>query len=426
MGKNIIIALTLFITACISCSKGPADGSAEINPQVMELIQTVPSDALAVICSDECGDALTLIDSTNILNKLELGELADSPAAIFFSYEGKLRANLSINAGKRATDSTLWVSSLLLQAKKLKMQSRFFPATEDSDAFLVITSSETQMNAVSRHLSEGRSILEADKFQEALGESEGSKEIVILRNRGASRLIPSNIPAEMFSRKEICSFIEDFAEWTLLLPQRDGSFKIRSIQGESHSYFANMIESLPGKRLKVETFIPDSSSFLMSMAVPSESFREAYELHKDASVELNSYRRKLNELKSATKKDPLKWEKEMATEEISVLSWKGEQILLIRSSDKTAGSELKENPYRGFAAALYGSAFGIKDDSYYSSQGEWHIFGSSNAVKAFSEACASRETKQKPSGPDCHFILKYGQYTLVWDKKEFTLWNSNL
>lgn len=425
MGKNVLLCAFVALAALASCSPRPTDKGEEVHSQVLELMQTVPSDALAVICRDECEDALSLIDSNNVLHKLDLGELSDSPAVISFSYEGSLRANMAIDAGRKATDSTLAVSSLMLQARQLRLPSRFIPADEDGRPLLIIASSESQMNAIIRHISEGRSIMEADRFPDALKASEGAKDVVLLRNSGATRLAPREAFSGIFSRRDACRFLAAYSEWTVMLPQRDGSFRVKNVQDESFRHFANMLESLPGEKLQIESMAPDSCDFVLSLAVPEE-FREAYEMYMDASVRLNSYRKRIQDLKAASGKDPLKWEKELDIKEVSLVHWQGEELLFVRTDGKAKESRTGANAYRHFAGALYGSAFDIKDDSFFANSEDWYIFGGETAVGAFVEYNSSRETRPNLKRAEGHFLIKYGELDLLWDKKDFTLWNSNL
>ena len=426
MRKNVLIAIIMIIISLASCAKKTDDRAQSIDSKALKLIQLMPSDALGLIYSDECSEAMSKVDSTSPLRKLEFGSLASAKTAISFCYQGSIVPVLAIDAGRKANDSTEAISSLMLQAGKAKLHSHFVRDDKEGRGTLIIAGSESLMNAVKRHITEGSSILEAEGFREALDVCADADDFIIVKNSGISRFLPAQIFGGAFSKREISNFANTLALWTCVRPQKDGSAQIKTYNETTDIYFSQLIAGLPDNRSRATAIIPDTCSFAISSTIDRKMFRDAYERYLDANVMLSSYERNLKSLKENTKKDPLKWEQELGIDEVVLLHWQGYALQLVHSAVRQDNRECSDNKYPNFIPALYGTAFRIEDDSQHAVHDNWHIFGSKESVNAFIAYCATRDTKHKKTAVKRHFMVRHDEWTLEWNEKEISLWNSNL
>ncbi|MCR4823970.1 MAG: hypothetical protein K5849_01295 [Bacteroidales bacterium] len=428
MRKKAYFSLLAFL--CLLSACGGNGGKTETVLQerrIPELIAAVPSDALAVLCYDRCAEGLALYDSTSVLHQLDLSAFKNTPMALSLCYNGSLVPVLALDAGRtEAVDSASAVNGLLGQAAALRLKAEYIRPDLEAKrrGIVIITPSNAQLTAVRRHLTEYTSILDAPLFRQALAAA-ASDQFIIFRNSGAARLAPKGWMASFFTRRDLTGFLQTFADWTVLTPDADG-FTVTPVSGISDSYFNNLMEALPPADVKFGTVLPDTVRLAMALSVTQPEARAVFERYQDASTQLTRYRQRLDDLKKASGKDPLLWEKELDIREVALVHFNGGAVSMVRPARAVQDREPGENPWQGFIPALYGSAFALADDSATASFGGWHIYGSEAAVRAFVEAPRSEEPASKWPGKGCRFVFRNNDKTLAWDKKGIKLtWNSN-
>ncbi len=415
MCRHCFIALISALSLLCSCGGGGGQREREDLP---DLLSAVPSDALALFCSSSPEGALRALDSTDILRGVNLTAFRTSPAVLSMSYNGSLASVLAIGTGSSAEAPDFPAGR--------GVQVKFFPPDPASgrQGILALTASESQMVALTRHISEGRSIFDAPGFPEAASLTSGD-DFAILRNSGASHLIPKGFLGDAFPRRSLAAFLHRAADWTVLLPDGDDGIELRTSRGKEDTYFINILASLPTADSRLGEIMPDSTDFALALPLPRDAWRDAYERYIDASVNMTRYRKRLSSLKAESGKDPLAWEKELGVREIARIRWDGRSAVLLRPSKPVADRQVEDNPYRGFIPALYGEAFSLKDDAYRGAVLGWYVIGSREDV---SELLSVKE-KRKDSlwrGKSCHFVLYSSGRMLVWDGKAIRLWNSSL
>lgn len=411
MCKNILTFILLCTMTLLSCSGG--GGKGQSSKDIPALLMTVPSDALAVVSASRCEDALALYDSTSVLHRLSLGRLSRANAVLSICYSGSAVPVLAIRTPYgQAADSTSDAFRLMRQAASLKLYAE---ATEAGGGALVITPSEAQMQAVRRHLQGGTSILAAPDFVSALGLRRDADDFIILKNSGAQRLVPRDVLSKVFSYREMTSFLKTLSEWTVLSPAGAAAYEIDFYRNEGSEYFANLMDAIPSDGGNLSKVLPVNAEFVMAMAAGSQEFRDAFRKFKDASVKLTSYEKKLATLRKDCGKDPLAWEKETGVREIALMVIPEGKIFMVKHSKKVADKDIAENPYRGFAEALYGSAFSCGDDSCTAIFNGWQLFGSENVLQAFIASEKMGENFKWPKGYRLYLLSPKG--TLEWGKK---------
>ncbi len=420
--KSLISACFLLVALFAACGGGDGDGRPL--EDLPDLLRAVPSDALAVSCASSAGEAVALLDSTDRLRSLDLKSFRSRPAVLSMSYNGSLVPSLTIGTGEG--DSTRAVTSALLQARNKGLFAAYFAPDKSSDrqGFLTFTASESQMAALKRHIGNGSSVLDAPGFPDAAAQTRG-EDFTVLRNAGASYLLPKGFLGGVFPKRSLAAFLHKAADWTVLVPDGEDSYSVSTVQGGSDAYFVNVLSSLPLSGSRLGEVLPDSVDLALALPLPQPQMRTAYERYIDASVKMTAYVRRLAELKTASGKDPLKWEKEMDAAEIALVRWDGKSAVLLRPRKAAKVQGVEGNPYRGFVPALYGDAFALQDDSCLSAVCGWYAIGSREAV----EELAGRTEINKDSGwpgKGCHFVLYSSGRFMAWNKKGMRIWKSSL
>src|SRR5574344_1765655 len=424
MCKKTVILAIMALLALVSCRpRTSAAGPDAAETRVPELLASVPSDALAVICYDRCTEGMKMLDSTSVLHQLDLSRLKGTGMSLSLCFNGSLVPSLSIDASGIGTDSATVVNSLLAQAKELGLLSSYYPSDSASvrHGMVVITTSDVELEAIRRHISEGRSIMDAPDFDKALAAAGGSGKFII-RNEGAERLIPRQFLSGIFSHRDVSEFLHTAAEWTIINKEGENVYNIQTVEGKSNSFYVNAIGSIPCSESKIGSVLPADTRFSIALVTPAPHFRGAYENYLDASVKLTEYTRHNSALGRTTGTNPLEWEKELNVKEVALVCMGVSSVVLVRPSRAVPDKEPGQNEFRGFPAALYGSAFSLQDDSEVASRNGWYVFGSSAAVQNFLGSKVATGTKIQ--GKNCHLIIYEPENTLVWSKNGMKLWSS--
>ena len=95
MYKKILITCLFVLPLLCACGGGAKKPDAPLSERrIPELIATVPSDALAVICYDRLSEGLSLYDSTSVLHKLDLSAFKNARMALSLCYAGSVMPRL--------------------------------------------------------------------------------------------------------------------------------------------------------------------------------------------------------------------------------------------------------------------------------------------------------------------------------------------
>lgn len=412
--------------ALVSCGGGDSDSGAGPSEEVRALLRTVPSDALAVAVRRSCAEAVSLLDSSAALRSLGYGGLEDSPAVISWTFDGKLSPVLAVDAGRTQARAEAARAAAEL-AGSLGLHAEWYAADSlvGRHAMLVLTGSEALMTAVRRHISEGRSIMDADGFGTAVSYAGQSKDFTVLRNSGARRLLPPEFLEGLYTQRSAAAFLGRISDWITICPESDGRYRLDATLGDTPSYYTNMFGALPFADSRLGEILPSDCSFAVSLPVPQPEFREAYRRYVDASVRYTAYARRLDELEKQSGVNPLDWELENGICEAGIIAGSFGRVVALRHGEAPEGTGAQENPYRGFAGALYGSAFSLPDDSMCAEAGDWWIYGSAEAVNGFTEALAQPSGIKWPLRGN-HIVMYKSGRLLCWNKKGIYLWNSDL
>lgn len=387
MAKNAVIsALAALALLCVSCGRGEGN-------QAPELLRAIPSDALEIICFDRVDDGLEFsLDSNNVLRTLDFGRFASSRMVVAMDNVGSVEQLLAIDAGHASPDTSDAARKLLSRAESAGIHSAFICGSDSTIKrnILLLSTSETVVNVALRHVDANTSILDSPNFGQVLSKMASTRNSVTVRNSGSRKLLTANVFDDYIPHAELVKFVHGFSEWLVADADdcRSGDFSVSAICDGSAKYFSNLLAGLAPSASRLMDVMPAGAVFAIDMPVPErESFRESFEAWKDAGSSLDSYRKKLKNLKSSYGKDPLRWEKELGIREVArVCLEDGSSLTLVRTSRSSKGmSEMVPNPYPGYVAALYGSAFASAADSCMLTVRDWTVTGNETAVRTFSE-----------------------------------------
>lgn len=440
----------IFLAAVLSmaaCGRNASDENSQMSDSVRALVSTVPSDALAICCRTKTADAVSLLDSTQTLAGMDYGRLQNSVAVISWSYNGHLVPTLAIEIGRsKADQNAARLCSANADSLGLHSLIQLGDTLRSKRSYLIITPSDAQLNAVRRHISEGRSIFDASGFENAAAKVGNERNFTILRAAGIDRLVPRNFLGNIYSRQKMLGVLKRSTEWATIVPESKNSFRVTMTSSESSRYSFNMFEGIPAGDSRLGRILPPECEYAIAMNTPLPEFREAYDALMDANVLITPYRRRFSQLKSESRRDPREWEKSLNVREVGLARIDGQILAFVRPAKAPQTAEIAENAYKGFISALYGDAFSIADDSWCATKGEWLVFGPEDAVRSFcarpepkelakaANADSSSVGKMSPSdftlqkiwpAKGSHIVVYKSGSVLSWNKKGILLWNSN-
>lgn len=407
----------------VACS-GSTDGAGDIPEETLSLLHTVPSDALAVSVRRSCSDAVALLDSASALRSLDYGRFDGARSVLSWCYDGDLSPVLAFDTGKSQAGADE-AERIMHDADSLGLHSRWYEPDSRTGrrSVLVLTPSEALLTAVGRHVSEGRSIMDAAGFGTATAAAENSGNFTVLRNSGALRLLPRRLLDGIYPQRSAAGFLRTVSDWVTICPAGGDSHRIILTCGEEPSYFSNMFPPLPFGDSRLGDILPADTEFAVSLPVPQPEFREAYEKYVDASVRYTQYVRRIASLEKLTGKSPLDWELETGVREVALIAWNGAKVAAVRPAKAPEDAAPTENQWRGFIPALYGSAFSLPDDSVCATVSGWLVYGSREDVDGFLESQARIvETEWPRRG--VHIVMYKSGTFVCWNKKGISLWNS--
>lgn len=422
---RITLLAVLAVASLSSCGSGRTGEGTDAPEEVMNLLRAVPSDALAVSVKNSCSDAVSLLDSTNVFRSLDYGRVGNSPAVISWCFDGELSPVMAIDAGRSGAGMSA-ARALEDRADSLGLFTAYYAPDSlvGKHAMLVMTPSEALLTATNRHITEKRSILDANGFTSALAFAGNSRTFTILRNSGASRLLPAELLEGIFNRRKAANFLRTIADWITVTPEGSGSWRIDATRGDSPSYYTNLFNGLPLADSRLGDILPPDTEFALSLPVPQPEFRDAFEKYQDASVRYTPYIRQIDTLKARSGKSPLDWEKETGIREVGLIVFGGRKIVAARPARTEGNAQPSENPWRGFIPALYGSAFSLADDSACAAVSGWLIYGSADDLDSFISAQPQEATSKWP-GKGTHIVMYKSGKFICWNKKGIYLWNSS-
>lgn len=383
-----MLILLIALLPLMSCASG--SGSVADSPAILG---TVPSDAVLVCCNSRLNRALAaVLDSTDVLRRVEYGSLGSSRAVLSYSNLGKSAAILAIDAGKAASDTSSSAASVLAQASRLKLFSKSISAFGRN--ILLLSPSETEFTQALRHIDSKTSILDAPQFGTVLREA--GDNFLVLRNSGIPKLV--NCGALSFlgldsARKALggrafTSFLQNSCDYVVMSGFATGDdIHVSFVQSPAKRTFSTFLASIEDSPCRLVRMGWPQPEYAYSIAVGDVAkWRKAREALLDSQAQMGRYNDALRRCKSSSGKDPAAVERQLGVREVACFVYDNYKIALLRvCSSFKKEPVIEPNPCPGFASALYGSAFDA-GDTHYVRIGEVIALGSEEALSAFLES----------------------------------------
>ena len=378
--KALIFACLLLVTGC---------GEHEVEFVPSHLFRTIPSDAVELMRFDRLDEGLTtLLDSSDVFRALDFGALSSSEMVLSYHYAVKLIPLLAVDATSKT------VSQFLLdKASELGLKTRTFGPSElgDGHSALLLSTSETVLDAASEHVSAGQSIHSAKDFDKAALLSAGAPGSIFLKSEAASRFIPKTFLSEFIPRRNLVSSVKNLSSWTVLNVFEDSErcgCDIRFV-AEDDRCFATVLDRLPGGECHLANVLPEEADWCVDIPLSSLSaYTEAYDNFLDAQSVLTKRSKRRGELARAAGKSPARWASDYELREVATIRWNNHKVNLVRPAVAPTPSEIVENRYAGFPAELFGSVFALDDETCSATYGEWIVTGSHDDIAEFIDCFA--------------------------------------
>jgi len=408
----LFFAAALALT--VACGKSVISSQGE----PPELLRAVPADALTVGVFGRCDHGLEqMLDSASVLRSLNYDKLSRHKAVIALCDVGSITPLLIIETGKAepgeglraATDTLPQTSALAAMADSMKVASAQLALSKHN--ILLLSPSTTIITVVRRHLSTETSILDAPNFDGVL-EAMGSADAIAWRNSGAGKLFPLSLCS--ISKKQLSSFLKGATEWTVGTGDR-----LHTVQTPAERYYCNFLNAVTEGESKLAGAFPEEAELVIDLPVTDlKLWRQSYETLMDARVELEAYNKRLQDLKKASGKNPLDWEKELGIKEVVYVATENYSLNMVRCSKSAKREGVQPNHAGGFVRALYGEPFNPAD-SCCIRQGKWLISG----PRAVLDTLKLGNKRSWPSKAAA--IVEADGRRLTWTKENNILWEDS-
>lgn len=354
------------------------------------LLPAIPSDAVAVACFSKVEKALP-----GVYDGMELpASVMKRRGAVSLHYSGELVPLYVFDApmaGDVLDEDTQALMGLL---NGYGLYAEPVPGRP----MIVASRSETILKSSLRHVSKGLSVMDAAGFEQASSSVSGG-DVLFFSNSQAGNLLPSVLVKKYSSYS---GFISRVADWTVMDMKNGRShlaFSGTAVYDRDPSEFMSVLEASAPAQSSVSSVLPSYVRFALSLPFGNiDGYVDAYMDYLDSrqAFQKNVARRK--ELAKNIGMDPMDLIRQMDVREIATASFvagsKLEKILLVKIGAKSpqlpADTDLW--PYSGVFASVFGSVFGLEDESCFVLTDGWAVIGSQTAITEFKDGRALEYT----------------------------------
>ena len=415
--KSLIICLCILLLLVAAIGVGlkmlyspksqPSDGEAAVSHA--GILQAVPSDAALVFCFQNARSGVSLLDDRTMLFHSLLGgnpafgrfiaTLPDSvalkaqPLAVSVHHSETPVPLMVLDTGA-AQDTTELERGVLDYAERCGLHAAL--KGNETAGFVLVSPSLTVIESSCRHLDTGSSVLDDPYFKELAG-TLSSRDVLFLSNGDMGRILSSLCLKPLYPYS---TFLKGAAEWTGFEIRETGEKHLRltgqAVSGRSPSYYANLLEALPGGELRFKEALPACTVTALALSLQDAgAYFKAYEKWLDASQSLQVYRRDRDTLRVRTGEDPVKWFSKEGVCEVVKAAWVSPGgartgVVLLRMAKAPKGEAAVEAfPFSGFPAVLCGGVF-TPSGAFCKTAGEWRILGSEAALAEYDAMMAEK------------------------------------
>lgn len=396
----LVAAIVVGVRMLYSGDPQPSEGERAVSHA--GILQAVPSDAALVFSFQNAKSGLSLLDDRTMLFHSLLGgnpafgrfvaTLPDSvslkaqPMAVSVHGSETLLPLMVLDAG-HTLDTTDLKRNVLDYAERCGLQAALKDAGDAG--FILVSPSRTLVESSCRHLDTGSSVLDDPYFGD-LAAGLSSRDVVFFSNGDLGRILSSLCLRPLYPYS---TFLKGAAEWTGFDIRETGAKHHRltgkAVAGRSPSYYANLLDALPGGELCFREALPANTVSALALSLPDYgAYVKAHERWLDASQSLQVFRRECDTLRARTGEDPVKWFSKEGVCEVVKAVWTSPAgsrtaVVLLRSGKASkAEAAVGAFPFAGFPAAVFGGVF-ASSGSLCKTAGEWRIIGSEASLAEY-------------------------------------------
>lgn len=410
----------------------------ESNARGLDLLHTVPTNALGVVCCPRVSNAASALRfaESNIADlssmvSLDYGELSNAPATISFFHLGSLVPMISLDLGKHMPENpaadTLAMNATAAGIKTEITTLNFKNGKRD---VMMLSVNENLIASARRHIDSNSSILDAAGFDKALEQASASAPVAIFHNNGAVRLLDANFLKGTVDRSRLTGFLAKFCEWTVIKLESSGDeglrFGVLPACNQDAIWYANLIGPLQTGESKLADVLPQTAKYVVDLPFADyKAFLDARKNYLEAHTKRDAYEENRAALRKRSGVNPEDWAAELNIKEVARVDWGERQVILIRPEKDPKAHNIKNCTRSGFTGLLFGDDFKLKDESRWACMGHWIVIGDDASVRAF-VASEDRLIGDDWPGKGCKLVVKADDYLLYWNKQGLKLQHNTL
>lgn len=422
----LVLGLAAGIFFIVRAKTAPAEGeSAFAAPKGYELMACVPTDAIGmVLCEHYAAGIEEFFEPDDPFRNLYFKELADEKMLVSYHYLGTMVPMLATYAGRGEKNSRV-VKEFERKADSLGLKVAFYPAAKSGQkSILLCSSSENLLASADRHIIDQMSILDNEQLRDSLRASPATSQTIIWRNANAANFLPQDLLASRVQRKSLIQFAKRFADWTIMQFQASEAagkgeyraYAVSTVHAGTPASWCKILDAQQGAESRVANRLPQGANFVIDIPLSSiDDFILSRRAFLDATGQLADYEKACRTLKKNKGKDPEEWARNMNIKEVVKVSWRGEEVLLVRPESHLVAHSKRGNAYAGFLKTLFGSGFSIADESREMCIGNWIVMGSDKAIEHFVNSDVKAKFHEWPS-KNAKAIVIAEDIQIVWTK----------
>ncbi len=332
----------------------------------------------------------------------QTGSIGMCPIALSLHYSGTLTPMYVFDTGAASGSASTGACAIVKFAKEHGYQaevvdcSEFAPASPlASREIVLMAKTKAQISISKSHLTEGRSIMEAPGFVQAVRTAPAD---ALIFSYGSAKILFEKAALRSFFTKRFpksgsteysaaASFFHDFAQWGVISLDEEYSFDFIN-DYKADSDFMNVMNHGAVTVSEVSSMLPSYTRFALSMPM------------SDADEYLSKYSGYLEAAQKRMDQASRKFIDRLAVKEVASVSFlcgkdlewvnlvkidRADTILLRKTGDDSFGTSFKVRPYAfpGKIAAVFGKFFRLPDESHFAYMNGWLVTGSRNAVEEY-------------------------------------------
>ncbi len=355
-----------------------------------ELLPAVPSDAIAVACFSKVEDAFP-----GIYDGMDLpSSVLKRRGAVSLHYSGGLVPLYVFDVPTGSDALSEEAQALVDNLKGKGMYAEPVPGRP----MVVASGSETILKSSLRHVSKGISVMHASGFDKASASVSGG-DVLFFSNAHAGTLLPSVMVKKYASYS---GFISRIADWTVL-DMKDTRNRLSlsgtAVYDSDPSEFMSVLASSEPAVSSVSSVLPSYTRFAVSLPLGNiDGYVDAYMGYLDSRQSLQKTMARRKEIEKSIGIEPLALMHQMDVREVAAASFvvgsRLEKVLLLRLGAKSPQlpSDSDRWPYAGAVSSVFGSIFGLEDETCFVLADEWAVVGSQDAVAEYKDGRALEYT----------------------------------